>query len=171
MAKSEGFKNKITKAQEDLFKAIETEKTKKKALSEKIVNELSKLEKANVRTLNSLNKEYLEQCANNKAKLESFISEIENCTAILEDLKKKKETFQKKLITSMTANNVPTFTTNNNLKITYTPESHRENISKEKLKAYCDSNLIDISQFITVSNVKESVKITLLNNKGGNTNA
>lgn len=103
--------------------------------------------------------------------LHQLISEIENCTAILEDLKKKKEAFQKKLITSMTANNVPTFTTNNNLKITYTPESHRENISKEKLKAYCDSNLIDISQFITVSNVKESVKITLLNNKGGNTNA
>ena len=66
MAKSEGFKNKITKAQEDLFKAIETEKTKKKALSEKIVNELSKLEKANVRTLNSLNKEYTEQCKSNK---------------------------------------------------------------------------------------------------------
>ena len=60
MAKAEGFKNKITKAQEDLFKAIDVEKGKKKVLSEKIVLELSKIEKANVRTLSSLNKEYIE---------------------------------------------------------------------------------------------------------------
>ena len=44
MAKAEGFKNKITKAQEDLFKAIDVEKGKKKVLSEKIVLELSKIE-------------------------------------------------------------------------------------------------------------------------------
>ena len=84
MAKSEGFKNKITKAQEDLFKAIETEKTKKKALSEKIVNELSKLEKANVRTLNSLNKEYTEQCKSNKEKLQIFINTIEQLNSELQ---------------------------------------------------------------------------------------
>ena len=76
MAKVEGFKNKITKAQEDLFKSIETEKAKKKALSEKIIQELYKQEKANVRTLNSLNKEYLEQCNNNREKLQVFVDTI-----------------------------------------------------------------------------------------------
>lgn len=77
MAKAEGFKNKITKAQEDLFKAIDVEKGKKKVLSEKIVLELSKIEKANVRTLSSLNKEYIEQCNSNKEKLQLFIDTIE----------------------------------------------------------------------------------------------
>ena len=38
MAKVEGFKNKITKAQEDLFKALETEKEKKNALFIKITS-------------------------------------------------------------------------------------------------------------------------------------
>lgn len=86
MVKAEGFKNKITKAQEELFKALEAEKEKKKVLSDKIILELSKQEKANVRTLNSLNKEYLEQCANNKEKLESFISEIENLNVEIQNL-------------------------------------------------------------------------------------
>ena len=86
MVKAEGFKNKITKAQEELFKALEAEKEKKKVLSDKIILELSKQEKANVRTLNSLNKEYLEQCANNKEKLESFISEIENLNKEIQNL-------------------------------------------------------------------------------------
>ena len=84
MAKAEGFKNKITKAQEDLFKSIESEKLKKKALSEKIVNELSKLEKANVRTLNSLNKEYTEQCNSNKEKLQIFVDTIEQLNSELQ---------------------------------------------------------------------------------------
>lgn len=84
MAKAEGFKNKITKAQEDLFKAIEAEKVKKKALSEKIVQELSKLEKANVRTLNSLNKEYTEKCNSNKEKLKIFVNTIEQLNAELQ---------------------------------------------------------------------------------------
>lgn len=78
MVKVEGFKNKITKAQEDLFKALETEKEKKKTLSDKIVQELSKQEKANVRTLNSLNKEYLEECANNEKQVEIFVEEIKS---------------------------------------------------------------------------------------------
>ena len=86
MVKADGFKNKITKAQEELFKALEAEKEKKKVLSDKIILELSKQEKANVRTLNSLNKEYLEQCANNKEKLESFISEIENLNKEIQNL-------------------------------------------------------------------------------------
>ena len=76
MAKSDVFKNKITKAQEDLFKAIETEKTKKKTLSDKIVQELSKLDKANVRVLNALNKEYVEECNKNGEKLKIFVDTI-----------------------------------------------------------------------------------------------
>ena len=76
MAKSEVFKNKITKAQEDLFKAIETEKTKKKALSDKIIQELAKVEKANVRTLNALNKQYIEECKKNEEQLKVFVNSI-----------------------------------------------------------------------------------------------
>ena len=51
---------------------------------EKIVNELSKLEKANVRTLNSLNKEYTEQCKSNKEKLQIFINTIEQLNSELQ---------------------------------------------------------------------------------------
>lgn len=95
MAKAEGFKNKITKAQEELFKAIDTEKAKKKALSEKIVQELSKQDKANVRTLNALNKEYLEECNNNKEKLQMFADTInqlnEELTQTVEDYNKYRE--------------------------------------------------------------------------------
>lgn len=76
MAKAEGFKNRLTKAQEELVKALDAEKAKKKVLSEKIVQELAKLEKANVRTLNSLNKEYLEECTNNENKINEFIEEL-----------------------------------------------------------------------------------------------
>lgn len=90
MAKVEGFKNKITKAQEDLFKALETEKEKKKALSDKIVQELSKQEKANVKTLNSLNKEYLEECTNNEKQLQLFVEEIQKLN---EDLASTKQDF------------------------------------------------------------------------------
>jgi len=92
MAKVEGFKNKITKAQEDLFKAIETEKAKKKALSEKIVQELSKQDKANVRTLNSLNKEYLEQCNTNQQKLFVFVDTIKKLN---DDLQENLDQYQK----------------------------------------------------------------------------
>ena len=62
MAKAGEFKNKITKAQEELFKALENEQTKRNSTSSKIIQELSKANKANVKTLNSLNKEYLETC-------------------------------------------------------------------------------------------------------------
>ena len=76
MAKVEVFKNRLTKAQEELVKALDAEKAKKKVLSEKIVQELSKLDKANVRTLNSLNKQYLDECSNNDNKINEFITEL-----------------------------------------------------------------------------------------------
>ena len=74
MAKAEGFKNKIIKAQEDLFKALETEKEKKNGLFTKLVAELAKQNKANVKSLNSLNKEYVELCKQNTNSLNEFIS-------------------------------------------------------------------------------------------------
>ena len=73
MAKAGEFKNKITKAQEELFKALENEQTKRNSTSSKIIQELSKANKANVKTLNSLNKEYLETCNNNKLELNNLI--------------------------------------------------------------------------------------------------
>ncbi len=86
MAKAEGFKNKITKAQEDLFKALDTEKEKKKVLSDKIVQEISKQEKANVKTLNSLNKEYLEVCKNNNETIKQFSEQLEQLNTELSDI-------------------------------------------------------------------------------------
>ena len=77
MAKAEGFKNKITKAQEDLFKALDSEKEKKSVLLTKIVTELTKQNKANVKTLNSLNKEYVELCKQNGIKLDEFVSTVQ----------------------------------------------------------------------------------------------
>ena len=76
MAKVEGFKNKLTKAQEDLFKALESEKEKKHNLFIKITTELTKQNKANVKSLNSLNKQYLELCKKNNLSLEEYIAKI-----------------------------------------------------------------------------------------------
>ena len=84
MAK-EDFKNKVTKAQEDLFKALESEKTKRNNVITKITNELSKQKKANVKILNSLNKEYLTLCQNNVNELQTFIDKI---NSLNEDLQK-----------------------------------------------------------------------------------
>ena len=86
MAKAEGFKNKITKAQEDLFKALENEKEKKNTLFTKIVAELTKQNKANVKSLNSMNKEYVELCKNNNVALNEFISKVAELNANLESL-------------------------------------------------------------------------------------
>ena len=86
MAKAEGFKNKITKAQEDLFKALENEIEKKATLFTKIVTELTKQNKANVKALNSMNKEYVELCKNNNVALNGFISKVAELNANLESL-------------------------------------------------------------------------------------
>lgn len=75
MAKAE-FKNKVTKAQEDLFKALENEKEKRHTYVTKIVNELNKQKKANVKNLSSLNKEYLALCQNNQTELQVFIDKV-----------------------------------------------------------------------------------------------
>ena len=91
MAKAGEFKNKITKAQEELFKALENEQTKRNSTSSKIIQELSKANKANVKTLNSLNKEYLETCNNNKLELNNYIEKIK---LINEDLLKEIDEFK-----------------------------------------------------------------------------
>lgn len=75
MAKAE-FKNKVTKAQEDLFKALENEKEKRHAYITKAINELNKQKKANVKNLSSLNKEYLALCQNNQVELQVFIDKV-----------------------------------------------------------------------------------------------
>lgn len=75
MAKAE-FKNKVTKAQEDLFKALENEKEKRHTYVTKIINELNKQKKANVKNLSSLNKEYLALCQNNQTELQGFIDKV-----------------------------------------------------------------------------------------------
>ena len=86
MAKAEGFKNKITKAQEDLFKALENEKEKKATLFTKIVTELTKQNKANVKALNSMNKEYVELCKNNNNSLNEFVMKVSELNSNLESL-------------------------------------------------------------------------------------
>ena len=94
MAKVEEFKNKITKAQEDLFKSLNNEKTKRSQASNKIVQELNKQNKANIKTLNSLNKEYLALCNNQKNELDSFIEKITSLEAEFnEGIKTFEETY------------------------------------------------------------------------------
>ena len=94
MAKVEEFKNKITKAQEDLFKSLNNEKTKRSQASNKIVQELNKQNKANIKTLNSLNKEYLALCNNQKNELDSFIEKITSLeTEFNEGIKTFEETY------------------------------------------------------------------------------
>jgi len=85
MAKAEGFKNKLTKAQEDLFKALDSEKEKKAAIFTKIVAEITKQNKANVKSLNALNKEYVELCKNNNIRLEEFIAKVNELNNVLKE--------------------------------------------------------------------------------------
>lgn len=81
MAKATVFKNKLTKAQEDLFKALDAEKEKKSVIFTKISAEITKQGKANVKSLNSLNKEYLEVCKNNNVTLEEFVAKVDELKA------------------------------------------------------------------------------------------
>lgn len=83
MAK-EDFKNKITKAQEDLFKSLENERTKRHTVVTKIIGELSKQKKANVKTLATLNKEYLTLCQNDAIELQTFIDKVNSLNVELE---------------------------------------------------------------------------------------
>lgn len=83
-AKTGEFKNKITKAQEDLFKSLDTEKEKRSKASSKIVQALNKQGKANVKTLNSLNKEYLDHCQKNDEELQTFIDKVKKINDDLE---------------------------------------------------------------------------------------
>lgn len=83
MAK-EDFKNKVTKAQEDLFKSLENERTKRHTVVTKIIGELSKQKKANVKTLATLNKEYLTLCQNDEIELQAFIDKVNNLNSDLE---------------------------------------------------------------------------------------
>lgn len=85
MAKAEVFKNKITKAQEDLFKALDTEKEKRTAIFAKIVAELAKQNKANVKSLNALNKEYVDLCKNNNLTLDEFIAKVNELNNVLQE--------------------------------------------------------------------------------------
>ena len=85
MAKAEGFKNKLTKAQEDLFKALDAEKEKKAAIFTKIVAEITKQNKANVKSLNALNKEYVELFKNNNITLEEFIAKVNELNNVLQE--------------------------------------------------------------------------------------
>ena len=93
MAKVEGFKNKITKAQEDLFKALETEKEKKNALFIKITAELAKQNKANSKLLNTYNKEYVELCKQNNVILDEFILKVNELNNTLADTVEKYNAF------------------------------------------------------------------------------
>lgn len=84
MAK-EDFKNKVTKAQEDLFKSLDNERTKRHTVVTKIIGEISKQKKANVKTLNTLNKDYLTLCQNDITELQVFIDKINSLNTELEN--------------------------------------------------------------------------------------
>lgn len=70
------FKNKLTKAQEDLFKSLDNEKSKRKVIEVKIINEISKQNKASVRTLNSLYKEFQDNCKTTNQEINEFVTKL-----------------------------------------------------------------------------------------------
>jgi hypothetical protein len=92
--------------------------------------------------------------------LQQLVTEIEQYKTILEELTKKKEALQSKIIANMVANNQPSCDINN-IHITYTPPTSRETVDKKKLKQYCDNNFINMDQFITISTVKEKLTISI----------
>lgn len=91
--------------------------------------------------------------------LEQLVEEIYNCKTILLELEAKKKKMQDKIINNMTTQCVASFNTDN-LKVTYSPSGTRETIDSKKLKEYCEKNNIDMTQFITISNTKETIRIT-----------
>lgn len=90
--------------------------------------------------------------------LQQLCEEIEQYTTILEELKEKKNKLTQKIMNNMVATSTPAFITNG-LKITYSPASTVEKIDGKKVKQFCEQNNIDYSQFISISNRKETLYI------------
>lgn len=90
--------------------------------------------------------------------LQQLCEEIEQYTTILEELKEKKNKLTQKIMNNMVATSTPAFITNG-LKITYSPASIVEKIDSKKVKQFCEQNNIDYSQFISISNRKETLYI------------
>lgn len=90
--------------------------------------------------------------------LQQLCEEIEQYTTILEELQAKKEKLKQKIMNNMVATSTPAFITNG-LKITYSPASTVEKLDSKKVKDFCKQNNIDYSQFISISNRKETLYI------------
>jgi len=90
--------------------------------------------------------------------LQQLCEEIEQYTTILEELKEKKNKLTQKIMNNMVATSTPAFITNG-LKVTYSPASTVEKIDGKKVKQFCEQNNIDYSQFISISNRKETLYI------------
>ena len=90
--------------------------------------------------------------------LQQLCEEIEQYTTILEELQAKKEKLKQKIMNNMIATSTPAFITNG-LKITYSPASTVEKLDSKKVKDFCKQNNIDYSQFISISNRKETLYI------------
>ena len=90
--------------------------------------------------------------------LQQLCEEIEQYTTILKELQAKKEKLAQKIMYNMVATSTPAFITNG-LKITYSPVVPVEKLDSKKVKQFCEQNNIDYSQFISISNRKETLYI------------
>lgn len=90
--------------------------------------------------------------------LQQLCEEIEQYTTILKELQAKKEKLTQKIMNNMVATSTPVFITNG-LKITYSPVVPVEKLDGKKVKQFCEQNNIDYSQFISISNRKETLYI------------
>ena len=90
--------------------------------------------------------------------LQQLCEEIEQYTTILKELQAKKEKLTQKIMNNMVATSTPAFITNG-LKITYSPVVPVEKLDGKKVKQFCEQNNIDYSQFISISNRKETLYI------------
>ena len=90
--------------------------------------------------------------------LQQLCEEIKQYTTILKELQAKKEKLTQKIMHNMVATSTPAFITNG-LKITYSPVVPVEKLDSKKVKQFCEQNNIDYSQFISISNRKETLYI------------
>lgn len=91
--------------------------------------------------------------------LHAILDDISQCETLLNDLYRKKEEVQKKLVERMEATNQHEVNVNN-IRLKYTDTSTRKSLDTDKVKALCNQTGVDINTLYKVSTVKPKLTIT-----------
>lgn len=94
----------------------------------------------------------------------TLLDEIRQCETLLQELERKKEIMQEKLMKNMKTNSMHKCDTGT-LLITYTDSNPRRSVDTNILKEYCAKNNIDINNFYKTTMSKPSLKILKKGNK------